>query len=58
VGCSRIGRSSFTLVYRAFSESQRTLVAEGETVVVYYDYLGGHSVALPEDLRRKLEEIG
>ena len=57
VGCSRIGGSSFTLSYRLTSQAQNQIVAEGETVVVYFDYEKGRSVPLPEALRQAIDKL-
>jgi acyl-CoA thioester hydrolase len=54
-GISHVGRSSFTMRYRVHSERQGRLAAEGEGVVVWYDYEAQRSVALPDELRRRIE---
>jgi acyl-CoA thioester hydrolase len=56
-GTTRIGNSSFTMGYRVWSETQQEIAAEGESVVVYYDYANGHSVPLSEEILQKLREI-
>lgn len=50
----KVGRSSFTLAYRALKEGDGTLVAEGESVQVW---LGpdGRSAPIPDDMRANLE---
>jgi acyl-CoA thioester hydrolase len=50
-----IGRSSFTVGYEVLSTRTREVVAEAKSVQVAFDYVGGASVPLSEDLRAKLE---
>lgn len=56
-GISHVGRSSFTMRYRVHSERQGRLAAKGEGVVVWYDYAAQRSVALPDELRRRIEAM-
>ncbi|ACY17663.1 acyl-CoA thioesterase [Haliangium ochraceum] len=56
-GVSRIGSSSFTLLYRVHSEAQAQLAAEGDSVVVWYDYAAAKSAPLPDPLRQQLERL-
>jgi acyl-CoA thioester hydrolase len=56
VRTKRVGTSSVTLEYEVTSEAQKgALVATGETVVVLVDYARGAKVALPDDLRARIE---
>ncbi len=54
-GPSRIGRSSWDLLYEARARTDSRLVVEGETVQVQYDYARGAPVPIPEVWRRILE---
>jgi acyl-CoA thioester hydrolase len=56
-GISHVGRSSFTMRHQVHSERQGLLAAEGEGVVVWYDYEAQKSVALPDELRRRIEAM-
>ncbi|HWN71302.1 MAG TPA: thioesterase family protein, partial [Haliangium sp.] len=56
-GISNIGRSSFTMRYQVHSVSQGLLAAEGEGVVVWYDYEAQRSVPLPDELRQRIESM-
>lgn len=56
-GISHIGRSSFTMRYQVHSLRQGRLAAEGEGVVVWYDYEAQQSVPLPDELRRRIETM-
>ena len=48
VRCTKIGRSSFTLDSKIWSEQQQAIVAETEQVIVLVDYESGRGTALPE----------
>ncbi|HEY4000170.1 MAG TPA: thioesterase family protein [Candidatus Xenobia bacterium] len=54
VGPTRLGTKSFTLGYRITTGS--TLIAEGSTVCVWYDYQTGSTIAFPPGMREKLEK--
>jgi acyl-CoA thioesterase FadM len=43
--------------YRVVSEKLDGVVAEGEGVIVIYDYRSQKKAALPMDIRRRIEEI-
>jgi acyl-CoA thioester hydrolase len=50
-----VGRKRVELAYEARS-GEGDVVLTGSTVLVLYDYAAGKSVAVPESLRRRLEE--
>lgn len=52
----RIGTKSFTMLYRVFSLTHNVRAAHGNGVVVWYDYAAGHTVAVPHELRARLQE--
>ena len=56
-GVSRIGNSSAQLDYEIYSEKYNEIVATGESVMVLMDYTEGKSIPIPEDIRKKIEEI-
>lgn len=57
VTTQRVGGKSVTLGYRVTSTAQGgTVVAEGETVVVLFDYKRGEAIAIDPALRRRMEE--
>jgi acyl-CoA thioester hydrolase len=56
-GITQIGRSSFTMRYEVHSERAGQLAAEGEGVVVWYDYQERRSLPLPEALRQRIEVL-
>ncbi len=51
---SEVGSSSFKLKYRMTQREDDTLVAEGETVQVAFDYETRKTILLPEDLKSLL----
>ncbi len=51
---SEVGNSSFKLQYRMTLKKEGTLVAEGETVQVAYDYEARKTIVLPEGVRNLL----
>jgi acyl-CoA thioester hydrolase len=53
--CSRIGTKSFELEHEIRADGR--LVADARSVLVGYDYKLGGSVVLPDDLRRRLEQL-
>lgn len=50
----RVGETSFTLLYAIRNKSTGALVAEGESVIVAYDYAKDAKRPLSADLRAKL----
>ena len=51
---ARIGNKSFTMAYRIERAGDEALVAEGDGVVVWYDYGAGTSAEIPDALRAAL----
>ena len=47
----------FTMVYGVWSEEQDVLAAEGEGLLVYYDYGRSRSCEIPEAIRARLETL-
>ncbi len=52
-----VGEDRFTMLYRVFSEAQDQVAADGEGVVVSYDYAAGRKVPLPEAVRVGIEKL-
>ncbi len=48
---TKLGNTSFTMAYRAFSHTKRALVAEGEAIVVMLDAASGQKTPLSPALR-------
>lgn len=47
----------FTMKYKVFSEKLGALAAEGEGLVVFYDYNEGKSCAIPEEVKTKMKAL-
>ncbi len=47
----------FTMKYAVWSEAHDALAAEGEGLLVYYDYDAGRSCEIPEPIRTRLAEM-
>jgi acyl-CoA thioester hydrolase len=50
----KIGNSSFTVIQEAWQSEK--LVAKGNTVLVYFDYVNQKSEAIPESTREQLRQ--
>jgi acyl-CoA thioester hydrolase len=54
----KLGNTSFTMALRMRSRAhQRAIAAEGENVIVLFDYRSGRKVPLGPDLRARIEEL-
>ena len=51
----KIGSKSFTIQQRAYQKDKT--VAEAETVLVYFDFKEQSTKAIPESMRKKLEQL-
>ncbi|MGD8868223.1 MAG: thioesterase family protein [Gemmatimonadales bacterium] len=47
----------FTMVYTLVSDSQRAVAAEGESVVVSYDYTSRQTAPIPDYVREAIEKL-
>lgn len=54
---SKVGRTSLTMQHRVVSERQRLIAAEGDCVVVTFDYQLQKPVPVPQELRNALGRI-
>jgi acyl-CoA thioester hydrolase len=52
-----IGRSSMRMHHLLYSRSQQAIAAEGESVIVAFDYAGQKSVPVPADVWAKIEQL-
>jgi len=52
---SRVGTKSFTVAHEAWQRGR--LCATGHAVIVYYDFVAGRSVAIPEDKKAALRGL-
>lgn len=54
---SRIGRTSMTMEHLLLSEAASAIAAEGTSTLVVYDYERARPHAVPDRLRKAIEEI-
>lgn len=54
---TELGEDRFTMAYRIWSEAQRRVAAEGEGLIVSYNYREGRRAPLPSAVRRAIEEL-
>lgn len=52
---SSVGRTSMQIKHRIYSQTEKTIAAEGNSVVVFFDYNRQRPVAVPPDIRAELE---
>lgn len=55
-GCTRIGNTSFTMVY-AITDASGNIVATGTSVQVMYDYARNTKVPVPKAIRQAIEAL-
>lgn len=54
---SQMSEDRFTMEYRIVSLEQEAVTAEGQGLIVSYDYAAGHKTPLPEDVRRSVQGL-
>ena len=54
---TELGEDRFTMAYRIWSEQQGRVAAEGEGLIVSYNYREGRRAPLPSAVRRAIEEL-
>jgi acyl-CoA thioester hydrolase len=54
---SEIGADRFTVLFRIVSTRHQRIAAEGESVIVAYDYRRGTKVPLPDTVRTAIEAL-
>jgi acyl-CoA thioester hydrolase len=54
---TRLGRSSLTMQHAVFSHAQQQIAAEGESILVAFDYKNQQSVAIPDDVRAQIAKF-
>lgn len=57
VRVTALGEDRFTMGYRLVSRGQGAVAAEGEGVIVSYDYRQGRKAPLPAPIRREIERL-
>jgi acyl-CoA thioester hydrolase len=54
---TRLGRTSLNMSHAIFSHTQQTLVADGESIIVAFDYGQQTSVEIPTELREAVDRF-
>jgi acyl-CoA thioester hydrolase len=54
---AHIGRTSMKMTHLAYSTAQQAIVAQGESVIVAFDYASQRPIAVPDDVRAKIERL-
>jgi acyl-CoA thioester hydrolase len=52
-----VGRTSMKMVHELYSESQKTIAAEGDSVIVLFDYAAQKPVVIGDELRAKIDQF-
>jgi acyl-CoA thioester hydrolase len=52
-----IGRTSMKMAHRVYSETQRAIAAEGDSVLVFFDYRSQRPVVVPDEVREQIEKF-
>ena len=53
----RLGNSSFTMAHAVWSQQHQAIAADGESVVVVFNYQTQRPVRVPEELRAAVERL-
>jgi len=54
---THLGNASLKMQHAVYSEAQAAIVAEGESVIVTFDYQAQKSVRIPDEVRQKIERL-
>jgi len=57
IAVTRMGKSSFEMAYRLWSEALQKVAARGDAVIVNYDYQGGKSAPLDQKTRAAIHAL-
>jgi len=57
IAVTKMGRSSFEMSYRLWSEALQKVAAKGDAVIVNYDYRAGKSAPLDEKTRAAIQAL-
>ena len=57
ISVTKLGRSSFEMSYRLWSEALQKVAAKGDAVIVNYDYQAGKSVPLDDRIRGAIHAL-
>jgi acyl-CoA thioester hydrolase len=54
---TRFGRTSMTVEHAVYSQSLAALAADGQSIVVMFDYAAGKSIPVPAEVRAAIERL-
>jgi acyl-CoA thioester hydrolase len=54
---TRLGRSSLTMAHAVWSEEQKTIVADGESTIVIFDYAAQRPVRISDAMRSAISSL-
>lgn len=54
---TRLGRTSLTMSHAIYSHQQQARVADGESIIVTFDYQGQKSIEIPADIRQAIRQF-
>jgi acyl-CoA thioester hydrolase len=54
---AEMGRAKMTLEHIVYSDRLKTVAADGQTMVVFFDFSTGRPTRLPAEVREKLEAL-
>ena len=54
---AEMGRTKMTLAHAVYSDTAQVIAADGQTVVVFFDFSTGRPTRLPAEVREKLEAL-
>lgn len=54
---TRIGRTSLVMAHSVFGHRHESLVADGDSTIVLFDYAAQRPIAIPDDLRAAIEHL-
>ena len=54
---ARVDEDRFVMFYAVYSQKLQKIAAEGEGLVVCFDYRNNRKASLPEELKRKISEL-
>lgn len=54
---AKLGNSSITIAHVVYSQQQAAVAAEGQSVVVFFNYDENRAIPLPPELRQSIERL-
>ena len=54
---TRLGRTSLSMEHATFSHQQQAIVADGQSIVVTFDYQAQRSIEIPADVRAAISQF-